>query len=364
MEGRKRISCIALPLGFLYLSVLCYTNFRNRRVVEQKKTTFSVFKAGNKHQNRQWKLSGRDTILNTSLAEKQITKKRKNLSDSSTNRTVAFIHVGKSGGSSITKILRNSCHNYRKACVQQAAERYIPNETSLSLLTKAYYHTTDKTIPFEQYTSFIVVIRNPLDRIISAFAWDHPKNMHHPVRKMRRRRGTTYDCFSSLEEFAMALADNVTSGLKSVTLDNGKIHLNCTQVARDAILGKDDNFRHMYFNYKWYLGAAPKNKELFVIRNGYLWDDSRKINNLLGGDGDFTFTAMGTGGYHLLDRKKMNIPVPMSLSSKGRSFLCLFLKNEFNLYFHILERGMNLDKDDVSETIKEAKKSCDDIFSL
>jgi len=135
--SRKRVLSTARSLGFLYFSVLCYTNFRNRRVVDHMETALSSFKAGDKNQNRLWKLSGLDIILDASFGDEQLTEKRKKLFDSRINRTIAFIHVGKSGGSSITRILRNSCHNYHKACQKQAAERYILNETSMSLLTKA-----------------------------------------------------------------------------------------------------------------------------------------------------------------------------------------------------------------------------------
>ena len=53
----------------------------------------------------------------------------------STNATGAFIHVGKTGGSTLSLLLRNGCHSWvPKPC------RQIPDESVASKLISDYYH--------------------------------------------------------------------------------------------------------------------------------------------------------------------------------------------------------------------------------
>ena len=49
----------------------------------------------------------------------------------------AFIHMGKTGGSSLSLLLRNGCHSFMpKPC------RTVPLETTVSKLVGTYYHGT------------------------------------------------------------------------------------------------------------------------------------------------------------------------------------------------------------------------------
>lgn len=62
-----------------------------------------------------------------------------------TNVTAGFIHVGKSSGSTLTGVIRNSCHSFmrhRKTGQCRNEDPAIPNETVASELVTAYYHGT------------------------------------------------------------------------------------------------------------------------------------------------------------------------------------------------------------------------------
>lgn len=55
--------------------------------------------------------------------------------DPSKKTTAGFIHIGKTGGSSLTKQLRHGCHSFvRKPC------NTVANETIVSELVTKYYH--------------------------------------------------------------------------------------------------------------------------------------------------------------------------------------------------------------------------------
>jgi hypothetical protein len=63
-----------------------------------------------------------------------------NKADVNLNMTAGFIHIGKTGGSTLTGVIRNSCHSFvRKSGRCQGA---IQNESIASELVTAYYHGT------------------------------------------------------------------------------------------------------------------------------------------------------------------------------------------------------------------------------
>lgn len=62
----------------------------------------------------------------------------------------AFIHMGKTGGSSISLLLRNGCHSFMpKPC------RTVPLETIVSKLVGTYYHGTRQASERENVLSSI-----------------------------------------------------------------------------------------------------------------------------------------------------------------------------------------------------------------
>lgn len=60
------------------------------------------------------------------------------------NITAGCIHIGKTGGSTLTGVIRNSCHSFMRESNGQCrnSKGPIPNETAASELVTAYYHGT------------------------------------------------------------------------------------------------------------------------------------------------------------------------------------------------------------------------------
>ena len=77
------------------------------------------------------------------------------------NRSLAFVHIGKAGGSSISQQLRNGCHEHLKTKPCAHAQRIV-NETIASIHTEAYFHVTD--VPFSRFSSYLITVRNPVRR--------------------------------------------------------------------------------------------------------------------------------------------------------------------------------------------------------
>jgi Sulfotransferase family len=115
----------------------------------------------------------------------------------------AFIHVGKTGGSTLCSQLRNACHSWvKKPCPQKPR---IRNESHLSLLT-TYYHTPDFHLLSSKrhyYDFYVWTLRDPFSRLLSAFTYQHPRNMGHAQddkywAKYVRQSIPAFACFPSL----------------------------------------------------------------------------------------------------------------------------------------------------------------------
>mmetsp|Transcript_14381 Transcript_14381/g.45278 ORF Transcript_14381/g.45278 Transcript_14381/m.45278 type:complete len:240 (-) Transcript_14381:42-761(-) len=101
-----------------------------------------------------------------------------------------FVHVGKTGGTSVLYWLRSN--------------KIRHNQTHYHQVRHCHAKHQDK---------WMITIRDPIDRVISAFNWRSPRNA------VKQRRTThkgiekeLYDCFRVVNDFAEALDDNTGCG--------------------------------------------------------------------------------------------------------------------------------------------------------
>ena len=104
------------------------------------------------------------------------------------DRSLAFVHIGKSGGSTISLLLRNGCIQAAEGetCEEERWKKFPgkvgETETIASQRIQFYLHVSnvDSGKMAEYYSrvsSIVVVARDPLDRWISAFLSRHPDNI-------------------------------------------------------------------------------------------------------------------------------------------------------------------------------------------
>ena len=104
------------------------------------------------------------------------------------DRTLAFVHVGKSGGSTISLLLRNGCiHAVEGETCEAERWKKFPGqvgeiETIASQRIQFYLHTHHAdsgkmTEYYSRVSSLVIVARDPLDRWVSAFLSRHPNNI-------------------------------------------------------------------------------------------------------------------------------------------------------------------------------------------
>ena len=322
-----------------------------------------------------------------------------------TNRTsFSFIHIGKTGGSTISSMLRNGCHEFLpKPCPGRL--NTIENESAASLRIQHYYHVCNITYSKNNSTSYVIMVRNPVHRAASAFLYHHPKNLqalllqqqqenqlvdfglssssnnNNDISKSKGRKRQTfyepnvhnnflYSCFPSLRFFALYVAKQMLpETVKARPIDNKKSFslkdlqtLNCTDIARKALLGQEPQMQHLYWNYKAYVGSMPSSAEVFVIRQEHLWEDWYEFNHLLekqlnDGVTETVSTNVRQQQHHHL-RSTKDLPVKNDLREHEIRIMCKYLREEIQLYVSLLNRAVNLSNEDVVESLSDLYKTC------
>tara|TARA_Y100000591_G_scaffold211252_1_gene183165 strand:+ start:1312 stop:1980 length:669 start_codon:yes stop_codon:yes gene_type:complete len=165
------------------------------------------------------------------------------------NNEMIFVHVGKCGGSTVGKTLKENNINFKKYH-----------------LRKPYYKTSHK---------YLILVRNPIQRLISVFNWRYflvfdAKNHEVPKDSIRGIHGekTLFKKYKTLDELCDAMR-------------NDKIF-----IPQNIIKGKKEKkyIHHFNQNLHFYLeniiDNCPKEQILGVICQETLKDDLKNILNI------------------------------------------------------------------------------------
>ena len=344
-------------------------------------TSFYRTDGGNRYHHRS---SGR----NSNQTEKEEEEEDENLPIlEEKDRIITLVHVGKAGGVSLRRVTVIYCKLFfrkkiwastRKERIQNCIHKHFPDppNTILSHQTQHYFHIEEyNDTEIAQSTSFLITLRNPIDRIISTYRYSHPGNCNdnnrHEVwrprgceaEKHKNKTGLIqndihYKCFPSpaMEDFAQALMKpwkpwNTNNNNNYLLSKQERRH--CRYLAREMVQGHGTygSAPHMLYNYFYYAQRSIwkyPNKEVFAIRTEHEWDDIVALDRMLGGNANFVENrdvSHGSEGY-----------VPSPLSKQAYQKLCCALESEIEIYQDILERVINLNsraKQDELESIRE-----------
>ena len=274
----------------------------------------------------------------------------------------AFVHTGKTGGSTISVLLRNGCHSF----MPHPCRTNISHESVASKLVQSYYHVPDFGLLKESNHSFyIITSRDPFDRTISAFVYDHIKNRNarnetiDDIKQSKYKEA--YRCFPSLQHFVEYLGDkphefNYPHKRNWVTAES------CPDLAKAALHSRVKIYNHLYFSLFFILSTTPtlEKQTLYTIRQEYLWNDWKALNMVLGQTEDVYIPHDGTNflrNVTLLEQEK-KMPVTRALNQHGRVTLCNALREEYRAYFYILIHAQNLSPGDLQQSIERTKHNC------
>ena len=300
------------------------------------------------------------------------------------DRIITLIHIGKAGGVSLRRLTVIYCKLFfrrqkwdttREKRIAKCIDKYFPDPDlhPMTHQTQHYFHIEEyNATTMEQSTSFLVPLRNPVERIISTYRYSHPGNCNDEnrnevwrprgceVEKHRNKTGLTqnfihFTCFPSpaMEDFAQALMKpwTKTRAWKNLSLSERR---QCRYLAREMVQGYGSfgSAPHMLYNYAYYAQRSIwkyPDKEVFALRTEHR-EDMVALDKLLGGNGEFEQdreVSHGSEGY-----------VPSPLSTEAYQKLCCVLETEIEVYQDILERARNLDATAKQESLDSLREKC------
>ncbi|KAL3790218.1 hypothetical protein HJC23_005590 [Cyclotella cryptica] len=262
------------------------------------------------------------------------------------NERICFVHVGKTGGSSIGCSLGFSLHCTNSSRVMGGL---LPRRT-----TRLFHADTYDC--FDDSAYFMFVVRDPVRRIQSDFLYERPLN-ERILKKyfpeyFQNRKSYYLDCpFRTME-------DVVRYGL----LMNSTAREECKMRAYTALWGTKHFACHHYFNYQFHLEGLPKDARILVIRNEHMVQDWNTIEHFIGGQKDIiplnvTLDRMNVNRNPQAERDK-------HLSPASRRIVCAQLCNEIVNYKKILRLALNLDPSDVRQSMNELRLQCPEMADV
>ena len=239
-----------------------------------------------------------------------------------------------------------------------------------------------------QYEFFVITMRDPLNRAISAYQAAHPirkgwqlfldsksqnsylfkfYSRYYPLGKEEMTKRIVshkprlkenirmYTCFESLEEYAQ-LVGNHSSHFEEKSWRTYHEENNCAGVAKSTLHHMDIMpMTHNYWDLRQILDQVKSNlkdKTFFALRQEYLWQDWTSTNRWLGDEGEILQGATRRNA------TEMAAPINMELSEGGRKNLCLALRDEYRIYLRLLVLSVNLSEKEVNDSLLIGRKNC------
>lgn len=215
------------------------------------------------------------------------------------------------------------------------------------------------SLPEKHHSFYIITLRDPYDRITSAFAYEHPLNRVSQGHKGKElpMKGSAFRCFPSLEVFVEHIGENVTD-FEYPYDANHVITRDCQTLARAVMNSRVRIFNHFFFNFGKILSLLPPrvliNGTIYATRKEYLWQDWKSLNHHLGETREMHLPE----GASARNATGLRRPVTRDLSETGRYRLCQALEREYNNYIFLLKAAKNLNQVAVNEALSYSRQNC------
>ena len=299
----------------------------------------------------------------------------------SAKQNIAYIHIGKTGGTSVACLIRKAQELYntrQRVCervdrslnklLEGNSESYISQQ-----VTGAYHGRKDEE--YDKYALYLVTARNPIDRFISWYLYQHPENGYEGWNIKNYHLRPSYKVFTCYPE----LNQLATYGLQTDKQKNEIYYQNlseaqqknetyCKRIANNCVSGRDHGCSHMHFNYQWYLNDIVHNehKQFYVIRTEYQDYDWSIINNILGSyvnQQQYQHQQLGLKkvSHHtnrFTGKVKIRNVDNTTISQEGIRNTCRMLCKEIQTYKQLLLRAFNLKEDEKNKSIGSVASVC------
>ena len=292
---------------------------------------------------------------------------------------ILLVHVGKTGGESLKGSIHLHVENNRHAlgCLMNRT-KYAEDSGRKTSLEQEWAHcfkagepqpALGKHILAHKHTysamfkkgqmewvvdnvnTFLITTRNPVARIVSAFNFHRHLTMKQMNVKPNKRRPSHKfygHCFPNVDAVASSL---ITS--KNKTQPDG-----CLDLAKKILQGKGppgDHLQHFHFNYHFYANFTMDKRPdaaVVVVRTEYLWDDVKRLDFALGGDGMFAVHSHVSHG-----SEKYQVRSGIT-TLKGQIAVCCEIAADIAEYQRIIFAAVNLNHEEKIETLNGAFEEC------
>lgn len=260
-------------------------------------------------------------------------------------RQLLYVHIGKSGGSSLGCRLNHTFGAKDYTCHHGQADPAALNST-LSHQVRTHVHQAwPRNANF--FSAFLVLLRNPLQRTISQFYYSQVFSV--AVLKERPMLARLHSCFKSVGELANGI---ITGGLPTDVRYSPQLPTQdqCIASARQLLAGQSNETGHFTFNIEFYARNLLKvwPRDILVLRSERLWGDYSRLDSFLGGSGVRPLDI------HIRTFKTKN----RTIDARGLSALCRLLCREIYYYKVLLLESQNLNVTEVRQSLEELEHTC------
>ena len=290
------------------------------------------------------------------------------------NRT-CFIHIGKTSGSLLSCLFgvqENACIS--DVAWEKMADVRLTSVLSRSIQRGGYVHMAHDRCE-KDIDSFIVSLRNPIDRFQSYFYYEKGLQYSNYIGQQHSKRmriqqnlllGSLFvDCYDHLETLAVEGLGTELTGTVPINIKN----MTCPQRAWAAAMGARRFGEHCWYNYEYYnevMGQYAGNfPRILVMRNEHLledWNSVHEMWQLANGTTNNTNYAATTFGEQLFEVKVRtsveNKTDVEPLSKEALQNLCQALCWEIQHYKRILLFAENINETQMAGAIEELRAYC------
>ena len=277
---------------------------------------------------------------------------------------IEFIHIGKTGGVTILKSFDLFRKRSEVKCIVakprvNTTANISPCNTNRAHDSKIYNHTIghyhmyganmkkdEKDWLLHNSNTFLYTIRGPIARIISADNYHREEYNTMDNYKLKYKRFV--DCFP--------LGINDTVNVLRTRIPHNNTEKQCGTLGENVLKGKTfGGGPHFKLNYNFYNNYTIKkyiNHSVAVIRTEYMWDDIIKLEQALGGSGNFK----NIGFKHSHGSEKYGMDARLSIPNK--IYLCCLLHEDIEIYQQLILKSINLNGLQKKESLSNLMTRC------
>jgi len=272
----------------------------------------------------------------------------KDLHDDNEPGKIGLIHLGKCGGTNLKGTLK------------------VHQNSQIMKFRPYTFHLESIRKKVGKYHIWIALVRDPIDRIMSSWVFEHVKNQ--PYKKDPRPHDFKDDLFECYDTFNDLLINGITNrNSRSVSIEN---NITCPTLAKDIFNEAPNHGYGMYhFQYNFRRALGPllevatnkkfelaKDDRIFVIRAEYMLKDLNDVEAAIGGRND-TFESINKDDHFRVPSAELPRN-ERTISDAAMEILCNVMCDEIQIYKGLLKAAENLSDRKYFMMINRLNRNC------